>query len=74
MSITVTLTFSIKPERADEFKALMESLLPDTRAYDGCLRVDVYQDQDNPGNIILSRIGPPNSISRSIRPGETNQE
>lgn len=53
MSITVTLTFSIKPERADEFKSLLQSLLPDTRAYDGCLRVDVYQDQDSPGSIIL---------------------
>jgi len=53
MSITVTLTFSIKPERADEFKSLLQSLLPDTRAYDGCLRVDVYQDQDSPGLIIL---------------------
>ena len=28
-------------------------LLPDTRAYDGCLSVDVYQDQDNPGYICL---------------------
>jgi|TARA_B110000263_G_scaffold245330_1_gene254732 quinol monooxygenase YgiN len=53
MPITITLTFSVKPERTDEFKSLLESLLPDTRAYDGCLRVDVYQDQDDPSSIIL---------------------
>jgi len=53
MSITVTLTFSIRPERVDEFRSLLESLLPDTRAYDGCLNVDVYQDQGYPGTIIL---------------------
>ena len=53
MAITVTLTFSIKPERTEEFKSLLESLLPDTRAYDGCLRVDVYQDQDSPGTVLL---------------------
>ena len=53
MAVTVTLAFSIKPERADEFKALLKSLLPDTRAFAGCQRVDVYQDQDNPGDIQL---------------------
>jgi len=53
MAVMVTLAFSVKPERADEFKALLKELLPDTRAYDGCLSVDVYQDQDNPGYICL---------------------
>ncbi len=53
MPITVTLTFSVKPDRAEEFKSLLESLLPDTRAYDGCLSVVVYQDQDDAGSIML---------------------
>ena len=43
MSITVTLTFSIRPDRVDEFRSLLENLLPDTRAYDGCLNVDVFK-------------------------------
>ena len=51
--VTVTLTFTVKPEREGEFIALLASLLPDTRAYEGCLRVDVYQDQDSPGCILL---------------------
>ena len=51
--VTVTLTFTVKPERATEFISLLKSLLPDTRDYDGCLRVDVYQDQGNVGSILL---------------------
>ena len=51
--VTVTLTFTVKPERAEEFISLLKSLLPDTRDYDGCLRVDVYQDQGNAGSILL---------------------
>jgi quinol monooxygenase YgiN len=53
MPVTVTLEFSVKPERVEEFKSLLKDLLPDTRAYHGCLKVDVYQDQDNPGLIYL---------------------
>jgi quinol monooxygenase YgiN len=53
MAVTVTLAFPVKPERAEEFKGLLKELLPDTRAYDGCISVVVYQDQDNPGFIYL---------------------
>lgn len=53
MSVTVTLEFPIKPERVEEFKALLNDLLVDTRAFEGCQRVDVYQDQERPGDILL---------------------
>ena len=53
MPVTVTLAFSVIPERAEAFKALLRELLPDTRAYEGCLKVDVYEEQDNPGRIYL---------------------
>ena len=53
MAITVTLAFSVIPERAEEFKSLLKEMLPDTRAYDGCESVEVYQDQDHPGLIYL---------------------
>ena len=51
MAITVTLAFSVVPERVEEFKTLLKELLPDTMAYDGCQSVDVYSDQDDPGLI-----------------------
>ena len=53
MAITVMLEFSVLVERAEEFKILLRELLPDTRSYAGCLRVDVYQGHDNPGIIYL---------------------
>lgn len=53
MAITVTLAFSAVPERVEEFKTLLKELLPDTRAYDGCQSVDVYQDQGDSGLIYL---------------------
>ena len=53
MPVTVTLAFSGIPKRAEGFKALLRELLPDTRAYEGCLKVDVYEEQDNPGRIYL---------------------
>ena len=53
MPVTVTMAFSVIPKRAEAFKALLRELLPDTRAYEGCLKVDVYEDQDNPGRIYL---------------------
>ena len=70
MSVTVTLAFSVKPERADEFKSLLKELLPDTRAYDGCQNVDVYQDQDNPG-LIPSRRQRSLTVTSRLNPSRT---
>ena len=53
MPVTVTMAFSVIPKRAEAFKALLRELLSETRAYEGCLKVDVYEDQDNPGCICL---------------------
>ena len=53
MAITVMLEFSVLVERAEEFKILLSELLPDTRSYEGCLKVEVYQGHDNPGIIYL---------------------
>ena len=53
MPVTVTMAFSVIPKRAEAFKALLRELLPETRAYEGCLKVDVYEDQDNPRRIYL---------------------
>ena len=53
MVITVMLEFSVLVERAEGFKILLRELLPDTRSYEGGLRVDVYQGHDNTGIIYL---------------------
>ena len=53
MAVTNISTLSIKPERVDEFKTYFKTLLPDTRAYDGCQLLEVYEDQDEPGNLFV---------------------
>jgi quinol monooxygenase YgiN len=44
---------AIKKERLDEFKGVIKDALPDTRAFDGCQSVDVYENQDKPEEIFL---------------------
>ena len=53
MAVTVTLALVIKKEKLDEFKGVMKNALPDTRAFEGCQSVDIYQNQDNPGELFL---------------------
>jgi quinol monooxygenase YgiN len=37
----------------DTVKDLFKEILPDTRAYDGCQGVEVVENQDESGNVIL---------------------
>lgn len=53
MSVTVIAEFPVKEEKVEELKGLIKQVLPDTRAYDGCQGVDVKQDQDNKGTLVL---------------------
>lgn len=53
MSVTVLLEMQSKIESIDEVKSYFESILPDTRNYDGCLGVQVIGNQDDPLNVIL---------------------
>jgi len=47
MAITVLVEFSSKPEDTDALKQFMADALPDTRAYDGCISLDVCNSDDN---------------------------
>ena len=53
MAAMVTLELNIKPEKFDEFLGIMAEALKETRAYDGCQKVETYVDQDVPGRLIL---------------------
>jgi quinol monooxygenase YgiN len=53
MSIVVLLDFRVKPEALEESLQLFKKILPDTRAYLGCEGVDVYNNADDPTNIIF---------------------
>ncbi len=56
MSCTVLLEIQLKPDVIDIAKGAFKELLPDTRAYDGCLGLDVVENQDSPGNLVLIEI------------------
>ena len=53
MSITVIVEFSPKPECTDTLKQFLAEALPDTRAYNGCTSLDVYNNTDSDGNIVV---------------------
>jgi quinol monooxygenase YgiN len=53
MSIVVLLDFRVKPDVVEESLQLFKKILPDTRAYAGCQGVDVYNNADDPTNIIF---------------------
>ena len=53
MSVVVLLEIQVKPEAIDEMKALLQRILPDTRAYDGCQGVDIYGNLDDTGNLVF---------------------
>ncbi|MGQ0846832.1 MAG: putative quinol monooxygenase [Sporichthyaceae bacterium] len=56
MSVTVTLLFPTKPEEADNFYKALVSVLPDTRAYDGCQSVTTHRDLEDPTKIFLIEV------------------
>ena len=53
MTCTVVLEIKLKPDMIDTAKGAFKEILPDTRAYDGCKGVDVCENQDEAGNLVL---------------------
>ncbi|MGR8918325.1 MAG: putative quinol monooxygenase [Gammaproteobacteria bacterium] len=52
MACVVLLELTLKDEAIEGTKEGLVSILPDTRAYDGCISVVATQDQDNPNTIV----------------------
>lgn len=53
MSVMVLVEMQVRPEAVNEVKALLKQTLPDTRAYAGCQRVDIYENLDDTGNLVF---------------------
>ena len=53
MSTIVLLEMQIKPELAEKVKGGLKALLPDTRGYAGCQSIDVYENLDSKGNLVV---------------------
>lgn len=52
MALIATLDFTFKPESLAEARALLRTVLADTRAFEGCLGVEVWVDQENEAHVV----------------------
>ena len=53
MSTVVLLEIQVRPEAVDEMKSFLKDILPDTRSYEGCQGIDVYDNLDDAENIVV---------------------
>jgi quinol monooxygenase YgiN len=53
MVLTVLLDLHLKPEAVLAAPAVLRDILTGTRAFEGCLGVDVLLDSDDPAHMIL---------------------
>ena len=53
MAVKIVLELKAKPGAGDSLLETFRSILPDTRAYDGCIGVDTLRDRDDPDTLVL---------------------
>ena len=53
MSVIIIAELPVKPGRVSDMKSLMAELLPDTRAFDGCNKVDLCSNTEDENSIVL---------------------
>ena len=53
MAVRVILEVQAKPGTGDELVALFRSILPETRAYEGCTGADALQNSDDSDNVAV---------------------
>jgi quinol monooxygenase YgiN len=53
MGIVATLRLPVQPDKVEQLKSFLKADLPDTRQFEGCQAVSVYQDEDVPASIVV---------------------
>ena len=53
MPVTAHLDLTLKTESLPTAPAVLRDILSDTRAFDGCLGVDVLVDKGNPAHVLV---------------------
>jgi len=53
MSVIVIANLSVKEESLEELKEYFKKILPDTRSFEGCLGVQLYQSQESPTKLTI---------------------
>jgi len=52
MGVLVLLEVQVKPEEISNMKEFMAEIIPDTRTYEGCQRIDVYFDTGDKASMV----------------------
>ena len=53
MAVTVLLELKAQADKVDALIQTFKEILPDTRAYDGFVSIEVVKNQDEPTDIVL---------------------
>ena len=53
MSVIVIANLSSKEESLEELKKYFKEILPDTRSFEGCQSVQLYQSQESPTKLTI---------------------
>lgn len=56
-SVVLLLGLQVKPEAVNDVKGILIENLPDTRGHDGCQGLDVYDNMDETGNLVIYERG-----------------
>ena len=53
MTCQVLLEFKAKPDAIEGIRSFLRKILPDTRGYEGCVGLNLTQDQDDPTAFVV---------------------
>jgi quinol monooxygenase YgiN len=53
MSVLALFELQVKPENISKMKSYLAEILPDSRAYDGAQKIDVYSNTEDTGNMVV---------------------
>jgi quinol monooxygenase YgiN len=53
MSVLALFELQVKPEDISNMKSYLAEILPDTRSYDGCRKIDVYFNTEDTSNMVV---------------------
>ena len=53
MFATILLRAKAKPEKIKELKRLLAKYLPETRSYEGCIDIIIYEENDKEGIFVF---------------------
>ncbi len=72
MSHTIHVVFPCQEGKGADLLGILNEILGDTRAFDGCESIEVYTNSDNPDTVILwekfeTRAHRPRPVRRPVR-------